>query len=211
MRHSKKCLIAIYDELNVCKQLLHHSLEREFHFEILFSSDKKNKLLESISNQQPHILLVNAHSSLTNANVCITKMRDHNKTLSIVFYCCDPDSLLSKKLAAKYKHDVFFCGDDYTSLIDILEKLTMPFGRPVLDRNTSVHLVPGDPFFKVAANEKYQRILHYLSEGYVPKQISTFMGIPLNTIKSAIKNLREITGSPTTIKLVLDADKKQLI
>src|SRR5207247_2287544 len=99
---------------------LHHILERENGFDILYSCKNITELERNVLSHQPDILLVNAMFTSGRLENCISNLRKHKKDIQLVFYGCSVYSSKEKKVIKAYGQNVFVCPDEWSSFINLL-------------------------------------------------------------------------------------------
>ncbi|HLG34990.1 MAG TPA: LuxR C-terminal-related transcriptional regulator [Bacteroidia bacterium] len=212
MNSPGKCSLAIYDEHQMQRELLHHQLER-MRFEVLFSCKLKKELQKYIQYHSPDLLLVNSENSVSQNDDFISGLIKKELVQGIIFYNSLPSDILSSAKKKKTGVNIYFVSGGFATLVAMLDEINRPRkAEPLMQESSRSHtLLPDNPFYKIAGNDKYIRILEMLKDGMVFKQIADVLLVSEHTVKTYVKRMHEETGYTNTIQLVYKAREYGLI
>ena len=206
MESQKNLSLAIYDEHQMQRELLHHQLER-MRFEVLFSCKLKTELQKFVRFHSPDLLLVNSENSISQTDDFISELIKKKQMEGIIFYNSLPSEILSSSNQKKSGVDLYFTSGGFSNLVALLDEITRKHKPvPLLQESSRSHpLLPDNPFYKIADNEKYIRILEMLKEGMAVKQIADLLHVSEHTVNTYIRRMHEETGYSNSIQLVYKA------
>ena len=212
METQKNPSLAIYDEHQMQRELLHHQLER-LRFEVLFSCKLKDELQKYIQYHSPDLLLVNSENSVSQEDDFISELIRKNLVDGIIFYNSLPSEILSSAGKKKSGVNLYFVSGGFANLVSLLDEISKKKKQvPLLqDASRSHTLLPDNPFYKFADNQKYIRILEMLKDGMAVKQIADLLNVSEHTVSTYIKRMHEETGYSNSIQLVYKAREYGLI
>jgi len=206
----EKITLAIYDESQLQKELLHHQFER-LRFDVLYSTMHYDELCEYFEQRPADVLLVNWQNRLSKFTTGLKKFRKRSGRLSVIFYNTSADESVFSSLDKISGIDFYFVSAGWANLfrktVELSEPQTTSGSREV---NFPAHLTYDNSFVKISSNKKYIDILRYLKEGKSNRQIAYLTHSSVDSIKYCIKKMHDETGSNTT-KMVADAVKAGLI
>lgn len=206
----EKINLAIYDELKLEKELLHHQLER-MQYQLLFSSTDAGVVIENSRFHIPDVLLVNGMTAHKKSERLISLIRKKNRKLTVVYYNIPSDAALAAKLKKKYEAEVYFSDDGWKGLIGILEGLHGENGVPEHNNHHRLSLAADNPFRKIIPKKHYIEILALLEKGKGAKEISIILGLPYQTVKTYISRMHNDTGYHTNVEMVGEAVRCHVI
>jgi DNA-binding CsgD family transcriptional regulator len=195
--------IGIYDERTLQRQMLHHNLER-MQFEILYSCADPKEFIGNFSIYPVDVILFNAENGMEKSEQMLEHLHGNKKKSSIIFYYGHNDIELAQRFKSKYNTDVFFCKGTWEDIIISLDRLK-DIELKCPDAEAAVSLSPDNPFYKIATNKIFIRILQLLREGKNIKQISAITRTPETTVNYYLKKMRNETGCSSIVELVIDA------
>ena len=206
MESQKNPSLAIYDEHQMQRELLHHQLER-MRFEVLFSCKLKGELQKYIQYHSPDLLLINAENSVSKEDDFISGLIRKKQVDGIIFYNSLPSEILSPADKQKSGVNLYFLSGGFSNLVSLLDEITRKQKPvPLMQESSRSHpLLPDNPFYKIADNEKYIRILEMLKDGMGVKQIADLLHVSEHTVKTYVKRMHEETGYSNSIQLVYKA------
>lgn len=206
METQKTPTLAIYDEHQMQRELLHHQLER-MRFEVLFSCKLKDELQKYIQYHSPDLLLVNSENAVSQDDDLISGLIKKESVHGIIFYNSLPSEILSSTDKQKSGVNIYFISGGFSNLVALLDDIVRQRQKKPLmqDSVRSLTLLPDNPFYKIADNEKYISILGMLKDGMSVKQIADLLHMSEHTVSTYIKRMHEETGYSNSIQLVYKA------
>jgi DNA-binding NarL/FixJ family response regulator len=207
MDRDSKLLIGIYEERTLLRQLLHHNLEH-IQYEILYSCSEVNEFVKNFIIYPVDIILFNAENGIAKLETILNQLNGRKRNLRILFYYSQNDSLLVERF--RDSAEVFFCEGTWEDIIISLDKLIFiaPKNEELVP---GVSLSPDNPFYQIASNKQFIRILQLLREGKNIKQISAVMQTSESNIAYYIKKMRLQTGCSSIVELVIDAKETGVV
>jgi DNA-binding NarL/FixJ family response regulator len=206
----EKLSLAVYDEKQLQKELLHHLLER-LQFDVYYSTTKLPELKEYFEQRPADILLVNGENQLYKFTAALSALRKRQGKLNVIFYNFEADDWLLDETKGMKGIKVCFTSGGWANLLDKIELCSELKNNPA-KKQVKPALISADsyPFPKVVSDKKNVEILRYLKEGKSNRQIAYLLNISIDSIKYRIKKMHDETKSNTT-KMVADAIKAGLI
>lgn len=206
MESQKNLSLAIYDEHQMQRELLHHQLER-MRFEVLFSCKLKDELQKYIQYHSPDLLLINSENSVSQDDDFISGLIKKELVEGIIFYNSLPSEILTSATKKKSAVRIYFISGGFSNLVALLDDIVRQQKRtPLLQESSHSHaLLPDNPFYKIAQMEKYIRILQLLRDGMGVKQIADVLHMSNHTVKTYVKRMHEETGYSNSVQLVYKA------
>ena len=206
MDNQGKCSLAIYDEHQMQRELLHHQLER-MRFEVLFSCKLKSELQKYTQYHSPDIILINSENSVSRQDTFILGLIKKKQVKGIIYYNSLPSDILASADPKKTNSRISFASGGFSDLITVLDEIISPKKKiPLMQESSrSLTLLPDNPFYKIAQMDKYIRILGLLKDGMGVKQIADLLDVYEHTVSTYIKRMHEETGYNNSIQLVYKA------
>jgi DNA-binding NarL/FixJ family response regulator len=196
--------LAIYDGHQLLRELIHHQLER-MRFEVLFSCKSIEELMRYVDYNPPEILLVNAEYVREQRSGFISRLSPKCRLHGIIYYNCNTDEALTDSGTQENSTPVYYVAGGFRNLISLIDEINKHPVPVLQESQRSLRLLPDNPFFKIASNEKYLRILEMLRDGMAVKQIAGIMETSEHTVSTYIKRMHEETGYNNSIQLVYKA------
>ena len=104
--------------------------------------------------------------------------------------------------------NLYFVSGGFANLVALLDDITKKKQKmiPLMQETSRSHaLLPDNPFYKFADNEKFFRILEMLRDGMAVKQIADLLHLSEHTVTTYIKRMHDVTGYNNSIQLVYKA------
>jgi DNA-binding CsgD family transcriptional regulator len=195
--------IGIYDEKTLQRQMLHHDLER-MEYEILYSCSEVEEFIQNYLIHPVEVILFNAENGIEKAERILQSLVGKKKLSSILLYYAKENEDLAGRFETEYNIQTRFCEGTWEDIIMLLDKLK-PVEIKCPDSEKSILIRADSPFYKIATNKVFVRILQLLREGKSVKQISAITGTPEATVSYYLKKMRNETGCSSVVELVMDA------
>jgi len=206
----EKIAVAVYDENQLLKELLHHQLER-MRFEVFYSTMNVAELRRYVEMRPVDVLLVNGENDLSKFSLGIKNIRKRKGKIKVIFYNSPYNSKLDEEIKRQKGAEAFFSFGGWSNLLTLLDTFTeVPESDEKIEHRLTDIFSANNPFYKISENQKYIDILRYLKDGKSNRQIAFLLDTSINNVKYHLKKLRDETGSNTT-KMVADAIKAGLI
>ena len=207
---TEKIALAILDENQLQKELMHHQLEL-LRYEVFYSTMNTDELKKYFAQRPADVLLVNGENNLNDFSECIKNVRRRRGKLKVLFYNSPRYLKLEDEISKQKGTEVKFCMGGWANILTLLDSFSEPEPKPVRKEVAFIDTITqGSPFFKISENQKYMDILRYLKEGKSNRQIAYMLGTSIHNVKYYLKRMHDETGS-STIKMVADAIKAGII
>jgi len=198
-------LVAIHDETEMQRQLLHNKIE-QLGFSVAFSSSKKEKLYENFKvGKRPEMLLVNADNYWKEALPMVEKINSLYRRTQIIVYICNENKIPADQfIKAGATKVIVSC--NIQKLIESLDSICP------IHRNDSNNISSAaNPFSSLLKNKKNLIILQELAKSKNEYEISKIVDLAPTTVKTYKQRMKIVLQCKTILEVLALAKDYKVI